>query len=182
MFLLEGQILPKWQSSWGQHGAHLGPVGPMLAPWTMLSGRLFRRVNTMAVVVLVILGIRTTTARARTSTAMVLSELACNILVTTPEQITHWGLNKVADNLQTRYICTILNDYIYCIKFGISPKYVSNGSIDMCLILTMIDCMHQGSVYAPSQSEMSLHCNNASDWLGAYLDWSQIYPCHLPHL
>ena len=26
------------KSSWGQHGAHLGPVGPMLAPWTLLSG------------------------------------------------------------------------------------------------------------------------------------------------
>ena len=24
--------LPKWQSSWGQHGAHLGPVGPSWAP------------------------------------------------------------------------------------------------------------------------------------------------------
>ena len=22
----------------GQHGAHLGPVGPMLAPWTLLCG------------------------------------------------------------------------------------------------------------------------------------------------
>ena len=34
---------PKWQGSWGHHGAHLGPVGPrwapMLAPWTLLSGR-----------------------------------------------------------------------------------------------------------------------------------------------
>ena len=24
--------LPRWHSSWGQHGAHLGPVGPRLAP------------------------------------------------------------------------------------------------------------------------------------------------------
>ena len=32
------QYHPRWQSSWGQHGAHLGPVGPMLAPWTLLSG------------------------------------------------------------------------------------------------------------------------------------------------
>ena len=23
---------PRWQSSWGQHGAHLGPVGPRWAP------------------------------------------------------------------------------------------------------------------------------------------------------
>ena len=29
---------PKQQSSWGQHGAHLGPVGPRWAPWTLLSG------------------------------------------------------------------------------------------------------------------------------------------------
>ena len=29
---------PREQGSWGQHGAHLGPVGPMLAPWTLLSG------------------------------------------------------------------------------------------------------------------------------------------------
>ena len=28
------------------------------------------------------------------------------------------------------------------------------------------------SRYAPSQWEMSLQCNNVSDWLGAYLDWS----------
>ena len=32
------QYHPRWQSSWGRHGAHLGPVGPMLAPWTLLSG------------------------------------------------------------------------------------------------------------------------------------------------
>ena len=24
---------PRQQGSWGQHGAHLGPVGPRLAPW-----------------------------------------------------------------------------------------------------------------------------------------------------
>ena len=37
-----GQTIPREQSSWGQHGAHLGidrtQVGPMLAPWTLLSG------------------------------------------------------------------------------------------------------------------------------------------------
>ena len=26
------QYHPRWQSSWGQHGAHLGPVGPRWAP------------------------------------------------------------------------------------------------------------------------------------------------------
>ena len=35
-------FMPRWQSSWGQNGAHLGPawpqMGPMLAPWTLLSG------------------------------------------------------------------------------------------------------------------------------------------------
>ena len=30
--------VPRKQSSWGQHGAHLGPVGPTLPPWTLLSG------------------------------------------------------------------------------------------------------------------------------------------------
>ena len=29
---------PRQQSSWDQHGAHLGPAGPILAPWTLLSG------------------------------------------------------------------------------------------------------------------------------------------------
>ena len=29
---------PRQQSSLGQHGAHLGPVGPRWAPWTSLSG------------------------------------------------------------------------------------------------------------------------------------------------
>ena len=28
-----GNRLPKLQSSWGHHGAHLGPVGPRWAPW-----------------------------------------------------------------------------------------------------------------------------------------------------
>ena len=27
-----GDDVPRWQSSWGQHGAHLGPVGPRWAP------------------------------------------------------------------------------------------------------------------------------------------------------
>ena len=31
------------------------------------------------------------------------------------------------------------------------------------------------SMYAPSQWEMSLHCNDISHWLGAYLDWSLIF-------
>ena len=35
------QNYPRWQGSWGQHGAHLGPVGPRLAPWTLLSGMLY---------------------------------------------------------------------------------------------------------------------------------------------
>ena len=30
--------VPRWQGSWGHHGAHLGPVGPRWAPWTLLSG------------------------------------------------------------------------------------------------------------------------------------------------
>ena len=25
-------LLPRWQTSWGQHGAHLGPIGPRWAP------------------------------------------------------------------------------------------------------------------------------------------------------
>ena len=29
--------LPRCQSSWGQHWAHLGHVGPIWAPWTLLS-------------------------------------------------------------------------------------------------------------------------------------------------
>ena len=33
------------QSSWGQHGAHLGPVGPRWAPWTLLSGPGCRQVE-----------------------------------------------------------------------------------------------------------------------------------------
>ena len=35
------------------------------------------------------------------------------------------------------------------------------------------------SSYAPSQWESSLHCNNISHWLGAYLDWSlrQVSAC-----
>ena len=32
---------PRHQGSWGQYGAHLGPVGPMLAPWYLLSGAIF---------------------------------------------------------------------------------------------------------------------------------------------
>ena len=31
--------------SCGQHGAHLGPVGPMLAPWTLLSGFSFHEIK-----------------------------------------------------------------------------------------------------------------------------------------
>ena len=30
--------LPWQQGSWGQHEAHLGPTGPRLATWTLLSG------------------------------------------------------------------------------------------------------------------------------------------------
>ena len=32
IFCLQGRRLPREQSSWGQHGAHLGPVGPRWAP------------------------------------------------------------------------------------------------------------------------------------------------------
>ena len=32
------QCDPKYQSSWGQHGAHMGSVGPRWAPCTLLSG------------------------------------------------------------------------------------------------------------------------------------------------
>ena len=34
-----GKPYPRQQSSWGQHEAHLGPVGPRWAPWTLLSCR-----------------------------------------------------------------------------------------------------------------------------------------------
>ena len=32
-------VAPRYQNSRGQHGAHLGSVGPMLAPGTLLSGQ-----------------------------------------------------------------------------------------------------------------------------------------------
>ena len=32
LFLQLSEQIPRWQSSWGQHGAHLGPVGPRWAP------------------------------------------------------------------------------------------------------------------------------------------------------
>ena len=34
------------QSSWGQHGAHLVPVGPRWAPWTLLSGVIVPAIST----------------------------------------------------------------------------------------------------------------------------------------
>ena len=35
------------------------------------------------------------------------------------------------------------------------------------------------SMYAPCQWEMTWHCNAASDWLGAYTEWSlNFYPGH----
>ena len=36
------------------------------------------------------------------------------------------------------------------------------------------------SQYAPSQWDTSLHCNDASHWLGAYLDWSLLYILKTP--
>ena len=38
--------IPRKQRWRGQNGAHLGPVGPILAPWTLLSGYcLYRRIG-----------------------------------------------------------------------------------------------------------------------------------------
>ena len=44
IYFLQARLLfsqPWWQGSWGQHGADRTQVGPMLAPWNLLSGNCF---------------------------------------------------------------------------------------------------------------------------------------------
>ena len=64
-FICGRQTLPRKQGSRGQHGAHLGPVGPRWAPCTLLSGQCCTSyiVNTMAADDLA-------TQRSKTSVAM----------------------------------------------------------------------------------------------------------------
>ena len=43
-----------------------------------------------------------------------------------------------------------------------------------------LHCRDQ-SWYAPSQWEMSLHCNDVSHWLGSHLDWSLTLYAAIPN-
>ena len=56
--------------------------------------------------------------------------------------------------------------------FALSPHQLVTGFMAVGGDCTIT---RNQSSYAPSQLETSLHCNDVSHWLGAYLDWS------LPH-
>ena len=43
---------PRQQSSWGQHGTHMGPVGPRLAPRILLSGHVFNGQSMVSEIIL----------------------------------------------------------------------------------------------------------------------------------
>ena len=57
-----------------------------------------------------------------------------------------------------------------CLSIFLSNKNMitmQESTIKLCTYI-----INNQSVYAPSQWETSLHCNNVSHWLGAYLYWS----------
>ena len=45
-------------------------------------------------------------------------------------------------------------------------------TVEVCLWCHRHDDYRDHSLYAPSQWEMTLHCNVISHWLGAYMKWS----------
>ena len=59
---------------------------------------------------------------------------------------------------------------------GLNVLIFNDAFLCVCLLcifrMSALGCNTQGSVYAPSQWETLLQCNDVSHWLGAYLDWS----------
>ena len=81
--------------------------------------------------------------------------------------------NRPCYNGTIIYICV----YVYVIIYVILLRDVLlRKTLTKMIEPNILQMVYRDqSRYAPSQWEMSLHCNDISHWLGPYLDWSLVH-------